>query len=302
MKMFFLALLLIINTQVFAKDWGGEQEANVDRLILDFSIDKENKFHPDIYLPFSLSDELSAAISYHTTADYEKEKIENIADSENNIEIKYSTLNIYPVLWKFEGDVLGLDIGVIDIDKQESGFGKVSGQTINFISDLTIQAIKPSLFYRFNQLKDKDNGVLYSLSVSPFSQLSVSQSTVFSGDVNASGSADGNTDSSFSMRAEVDGRHQFSSGLQTYYDFQYEYLPMEYTLDILDSNGLFTNESFDVVEHIFKASYKIKLNMNLFYGLSPVVGISYEKTNGEERNAGDSYSYERYLLVFGIER
>ena len=77
MKMFFLALLLIINTQVFAKDWGGEQEANVDRLILDFSIDKENKFHPDIYLPFSLSDELSAAISYHTTADYEKEKIED---------------------------------------------------------------------------------------------------------------------------------------------------------------------------------------------------------------------------------
>lgn len=301
MKVLFFTLLLFISSQVFAQDREGELNTSIDRVILNFSFDEEDNFHPDIYLPFSWNEDLSAAFSFRTTADYENEKVLNIVNSNKNTEINYNFINIYPVLWKSDNNVFGLDIGIIDIDKEQAGFFTDTGGTFNFTNDLTIQVIKPSFFYRFNRLQDKDNGVLYGLSVSPFSSLSVTQSTVFSGALNQSGSADGDTESSLSLRFELDGRYQFSSGYQSYYGFQYEYLPMEYTLAVLDGSGLFTTQSFDVVEHIFKASYKIKLKTELFSGLKPVIGVSYEKTNGEDSNSGDDYSYDRFLIVFGIE-
>lgn len=302
MKVIFLALLLSISSHALAAEREGEQNTHIDRVILNFSIDKEDNFHPDIYLPFSLTEELSAGFAYHSTADYlRNEKVLNIANSDKNTNINYDFINIYPVLWKSDNNILGIDIGIIDIDKKQTGFFTDTGQTFVFSTDLTIQVVKPSFFYRFNQLNDKGNGVLYGVSVSPFSDLSVTQSTVLSGALNQSGSADGDAESSVSFRFEIDGRHKFSSGRQSYYGFEYEYLPMEYTLAVLGSNGNFTNQSFDVLEHIFKASYKIQLNTELFNGLKPVIGISYEKTSGEDNNSGEDYTYDRFLIVFGIE-
>lgn len=300
MKVVFLALLFMFSSQVFAQERLGELNNNIDRLILDVSLDDETKVHPDIHIPFTLNHDISAAISYYSTATYENEKVLNIADSKKKSDINYKTLNVYPVLWKLEKDVVGLDIQVLDIDKKQSGFFTIAGQTTNFTNDLSIQMIKPSLFYRFNNLTSKDTGAIYNVSISPYSKLDVSQSTAFTGALNLSGSRDGDSDSSFSFRAGLDGRYKFPSGRKSYYDFQYEYLPLKYKLDVLDTNGQFNSESFDVVEHIIKASYKISLDMNLF-GLKPVLGVGYEITNGEEKNASDHYSYERFMLVFGIE-
>jgi len=302
MKVFLLALLLAIASQAFAQTLDDEQGSSVDRIMLNFSFDEDNKLHPDIYLPFAWNEELSAAFSFRTTADYEKGKVLNVANSAKDTEINYSFINIYPILWKSDGDTFGLDIGIVDIERTETGFFTDIGGTFNFTHDLTIQSIKPSFFYRFNQLKDKDNGVLYGLSISPFSNLSVTQSTVFSGALNQTGSADGDAESSLSLRFELNGRYKLPSGMQSYYDFQYEYLPMEYTLAVLDGSGSFNSQAFDVVEHIFKAGYKIKFNKKIFYGLKPVLGLSYERTNGSDNNSNiEDYSYERYLIVFGIE-
>ena len=300
LRTFVLALLLLASYQANAID-GEQKQIDSDRIILDFSIDEEDNFHPDINLPLAWDENISSAVSYYSTADYDTRRVLNIANSVNNEEINYSFINVYPVLWKSGNNTIGLDIGIIDIEKEQLGSFADTGGTVNFFNILDIQVIKPSLFYRFNQLTDRENGVLYGVSFSPYSELDVSQSTAFSGAINQSGTSDGATESSISFRLEIDGRYQFSSGLQSYYGFQYEYLPMEYTLAVLDQNGNFTPQTFDVLEHIFKASYKIKLKTELFSGLRPVIGISYEKTDGEDSNSGNDYSYERYLVVFGIE-
>ena len=124
MKVFLLALLLAMTSQAFAQTLEAKQDSSVDRIMLNFSFDEENNLHPDIYLPFAWNEELSAAVSFRTTADYEKGKVLNVANSAKDTEINYSFINIYPILWKSDGDTFGLDIGIVDIGGQ---FGGVVG-------------------------------------------------------------------------------------------------------------------------------------------------------------------------------
>jgi hypothetical protein len=296
-----LALLLYASFPLQAQQEQAPINHNIDRIILNFSIDKQDNFHPDVSLPVSWNDSLSSAFSYYSTADYENGKVLNLANSNNDTEINYRFINIYPLLWQSAQNTYGIDVGIIDIDKTQVGFFSDNSGTFNFVNDLSIQLIKPSLFYRFNQLSDSNNGWLYAVSVSPYSELSLTQSTLFSGALNQAAVADASTESNLSLRLALKARFKSANGLQSYVDVHYEYLPMEYTLAVLNSNGSFTSQQFDVVEHIFKASYKIKFDLELFRDLKPVIGVSYEKTDGKESNANDRYDYERYLVVFGIE-
>ena len=301
-KSLFAVSGLLVATNVMAAGLDQERDRiNSDRMIIDFSLDDNSDIHPDIYLPFKWNDNISAAVSYLSTADIDEGKVLGITDSLKNSEINYDTIHIFPALWKKQNTVMGIDIEILDITKQQSGYFVQSGLTHNFTHDLSIQVVKPAFYYQINKLKNKQNGFVYKMAVSPVSNLSVFQSSVFTGATTASGSADGDADSSLSFWLGLDARFKSDGGTQSYLDVRYEYLPMEYALDVLDASGSFTNEPYDVLEHILKITYKVEINKEIMMGFKPSFGFSYEYTDGENKNTGESYDSDKILFVFGIE-
>ena len=298
------AFVLLLSTTLFSSVAASEDNSariDPDRLIYDFSIDEKDKFRPDLFIPFSWTDDLYGAVSYLSTSDYETEKVLGIQDSNKDSEVIYNTLNIYPLLWKTDSHTMGLDIELLDIDKKQSGYWVSGVDTFNFQNAVEIKVIKPAFYYQFNNLSSKYNGVLFSASLSPYSSLDVNQSTVFTGALSQSGSSSSEGESNVSFRLNLNGRYRFSNGLQSFFDFKYEYLPLEYELNVLQASGSFAVEKFDVVENIYKISYKIQLDKDLFYGLKPTFGISHERTDGENQVSGSTYDYARTMFVFGLE-
>lgn len=301
-KPLFLVLGALLAADSMAAGLDQERDrVNSDRVIIDFSLDDNSDIHPDIYLPFKWNDNITGAVSYLSTADIDSGKVLDIADSNKDSEVNYDTIHIYPALWKKNNTVMGIDIEILDITKSQSGYWTQGASTFNFKNDLDIQVIKPAFYYQINKLKDKDNGFIYKMAISPVSNLSVSQSTTFTGALNASGSADGDADSNVSFWLGLDGRFKSEGGTQSYLDVRYEYLPLKYTLDVLQGDGSFVNEEFDVQEQIVKMTYKVKLNKDLMMGFKPTFGVSYEYTDGENKNTGNTYDSDKILFVFGLE-
>ena len=302
MQMKLLVLFFIVfSFQSFAEGFDSEQRTDFERIVLDFSVDENNDILPDVYFPYQWSDTKFAAVSYRSTFSSENGVVANTQSSDKLSQISYNILNVYPVIWVSKDSIMGIDMEILDINKQQAGYFVSTGQLYNFRNELNIQIIKPAFLYQFNKFENKNSGLSYGFSLSPFSQISVDQTTGFTGALNQTGSASGDVESGFSFRFNLDGRHKYSNGMQSYYDVRYEYLPLKYTLDVLHSNGLFVNEQFDVLEHILKATYKVKLNMKLYKKLKPVIGFSVETTSGENKNTGETYSFDRIAFVFGTE-
>jgi len=301
-KAYVLSTLLLASTSTISAELDQERDRiNSDRAVYDFSVDDNSDIHPDIYVPFSYNDKISGAFSFHSTADIESGKVLGIADSNKDSEINYDTIHIYPALWKQQNATMGIDIEILDIAKGQTGYWTQGVNTFNFTNNLDIQVIKPAFYYQLNKLKDKENGFIYKMAISPVSNLSVSQTTTFTGALNASGSADGDAESNVSFWLGLDGRFKSEGGTQSYLDVRYEYLPLKYTLDVLQGSGSFVNEEFDVLEHIVKVTYKVKLGKELVAGFKPTLGVSYEYTDGENKNTGDTYDSDKILFVFGLE-
>jgi len=302
LKSLFFSFGLCAVTDAIAAELDQERDRiNSDRAVYDFSVDDNSDIHPDIFVPFSYNNSVGGAFSFHSTADIDSGKVLGITDSNKETEINYDTIHIYPALWKKQNTVMGIDIEILDISKAQSGYWTQGASTFNFTNDLDIQVIKPAFYYQINKLKDKDNGFIYKMAISPISNLSVSQATTFTGALNASGSADGDAESSLSFWLGLDGRFKSEGGTQSYLDVRYEYLPLKYTLDVLQGSGSFVNEEFDVLEHIVKITYKVKLGKELVAGYKPTLGVSYEYTDGENKNSGDTYDTDAILFVFGLE-
>jgi len=289
------------------------------RTDISFTVDEENNLNPSIFVPFYYGSEnqFFSGIGYTSGKSTQVDSVNNFSDSKNSLvsdsqDLLLNYISYTTSLFRLKTSV-GLQSTFSKIENNEFGyihdsnnvFGNGTDYYVSFDNsiDLDIQrhAIRADIELPIGSYFNSR----LSTSISPYTQISVKQSTIFKPLSDDTGTSDSSTvqdiSYNFTYEAQVKTGTFFNIGLVLGYNHQ----PLKYDLAHLDTDGstyFFTSDTVDVTEVTKSYLVKILFTKQLLGGLNPSFGYGVKYLDTKNNTTGETVSTNNAVFTLGVER
>ncbi|QSZ42280.1 hypothetical protein GJV85_09230 [Sulfurimonas aquatica] len=279
---------------------------STDRTQINLSTDDNGNTNPDLFIPIYWGDSLFSALGYSSSNFYEVAPLSSIANSRIGTTVDQRTmkLNLLTYELKFNSMTyaLGGEVESITINKQEFGYFEQAADIVAADNSIEIDVIKPNIKADISY-QTKDLLVRLGALVSPYSNLSVKQTTVFQPLVTTNGTSSSSTSQDLSYELNLALKYKVSSLMTLHFNSNYSYLPMKYDLAVLNSTlDDFTTDTIEVQETTTTNDIKLSFNIDSFSSeLSPSIGYRIQSMSSLDVGSSTTTSLDNNAWLIGFE-
>lgn len=318
----FILSSLLISSTLLADDLVPQKGSFDDiftRTNLTFKMDNNGNLNPSIFVPiyYGSENQFFSGIGYTSGNTNEVSTLDNFSDSKNSLVSNSKDLLLNYL--SYSAFLFGLHFSV----GAQSTFSKIQNNEFGYIHDSdNIFGNGTDYYASFDNSIDLDVqrhairadielpiGSFFksrlSTSISPFTQISVDQSTIFKPLTNETGKSSSSTtqDISYNFMYEM----QIETG--TFFDIglvaSYDNTPYKYDLAQLDTDGssfFFTTNTVDTTEVTTSYLVKILFEKEIIGGLNPSFGYGIKYLDTKDNVTGETVSTNNTVFTLGLER
>ena len=302
---FFIRLKLVLLI-VFFNELYGANTIFAEKMSIGVGLDKDKNIHPDIYLPFyNWSENFYSSVEYRTSKYIHNGTINSLNTFYQDNVINHKSLRLYIINYKFIREkykfFIHLGLSKDEFETQSDGYILTNPSktdvtnNINFTANSSI--IQSGIVFKDTLGLD----IRFGLTVFPTPKLIAKQNTKINSlsKLEITGESSKYSSTSYELNANFlyKTNYIFNFG----FDVKYRFLPMEYDLKILQSNGDLENVSYNVKDKLETFIFKILWNRELFGFGYPTLSYKIENINATNNLDKKSYFYNQNSVFFGLE-
>ena len=289
------------------------------RTNISFVQDEDGNLNPSIFIPmyYGENNKFYSGIGYTSATLKEIGKVDNFSDSKNALVstekaftinyITYQTsllhfdvsIGLQSTFSKYENNGFGY------IHDSQNLFGNGSNYYIAFDNEIELDvkrhAINADILLPYGDyFKSR-----FSTSISPYTSVSVKQTTIFKPLVNATGRSSSSTvqDIAYSFRyeAQVKTGTFIDIGLEANYNNQ----PLKYDIAQLGVSGssyVFNTANVDINEVTTSYIVRLIFNKKMLGGINPSIGYGLKNIDSKNNLTGKTTSVNKTIIAIGVEK
>jgi len=314
--------ILILTSTLNAEELISEQGTLDDiltRTNISFGLDDNGNINPSIFVPiyYGNKNQFFSGIGYSSGDTNEVSSLDNFSDSKNSLVSSSKDLLLNYISYKTFLFGLKMSMGVQStfskIENNEFGyihdsnnvFGNGTDYYVSFDNSIDLNVQRHSIRADIELPIGSFFQSRLSTSVSPYTQISVDQSTIFKPLSNETGTSSSSTvqDISYNFMYEI----QIETG--TFFDIgliaSYDNTPYKYDLAQLDTDGssfFFTTNTVDTTEVTTTYSLQIRLNQEVLGGLHPLFGYGITNISTKDNISGKVDTTDKKIFTIGLQR
>ncbi|MDR2884137.1 MAG: hypothetical protein LBV09_03420 [Deferribacteraceae bacterium] len=311
MKIIFIILLTFFSSILYAEDINFAENTEID-----LGLNSESNLVPKVNLPIYWNSNIYSALGINVFHTSETSDIDGTPGSRQLYEATETVYNFTPIGYRQTFSAANVYLGLVYTyrDAESSEFGYMNMPT-SLGGELV--ALENNIDYNLHSISAefaieyKDDFMLINLSgrISPWQYLDLSQDTVAKPIVQTN--ADMNTTTSMTeLSYNIAGSAAFKLHrfIGVRINASYNFMPIEYDLDMLDYDGTFHFSKGNVSEEETLLSYGLQLfipTLNIA-GLSPSIGYEERKydvnnkTTMGDISEEDKSSYTEHIVSLGL--
>lgn len=270
-------------------------------LRVDLQVDEDGKVSPETSLPYFWSENLYSELRFRSTSVTNDDTSRILERSTTTLDEEYKRIDVIGFRSQQQETTWGFSAGVelIDIERREFGFGSVSNNALTIDNSVDISATRLLIAGSY-QLDSDFIRLNASANLAPAGSLEVNQDTHIGYTSTLSTSESNSNNMSLSYGAELDLLLRTGTGFDVGLNLQYDFLPLEYELGIVN-NTLSAFETATIEQDHTSTRIGAKLFLPEYQDMGrPVIGFTQEKIDVEQD--GDRTSETLNYLVFGLDK
>jgi hypothetical protein len=273
------------------------RSASAQEFNIDLQVDSDGKVSPETSLPYNWNKNWYSEVRYRSLTTTTDNESNTLSRSTSTLEQQYVRLNVLGYQNANERSTHGFAVGAeaIKINRSEFGFGPIASQTLIIDNQVDILSARlvMSGFYEF---KTDYIDMHFGANISPAGQLYVNQQTAIEYNSSFATSHESNTAMALSYGADVAATVKTGFGLDVKLSAEYLYLPMDYSLALVNSTADAFEET-DIEEKQTSVRYGVKFVLPAYEDKGrPVIGFSQEKIATDQNGSTGSETIN-YLIV-----
>lgn len=294
-------------------------ESILTRTDISFQADENGDINPNIFIPFyyGSNHQFFSGVGYSSGKNTKVESVENFSDSKSssvsdaqNLLVNY--ISFSTSLYGLKTSI-GLQSTFSKIANNEFGyihdsnsvFGNGAGYYVSFDNSIDLNEQRHAIRADIELPIGHYFSSRLSTSISPYTQISVDQSTIFKPLSNDTGTSSSTTVQELSYNFTYEAQLKTGTFIDIGLVLGYGNQPLKYDLATLDTDGtsyFFTNDTVDITEISKSYLVKILFTKKLLGGLNPSFGYGVKYLDTKDNASGDTVSTNNAVFTLGIER
>lgn len=302
----FLSLIFLASTLC------GEGEP----LNININVDQDGRMHPQFSLPINWNANWYSGLGFNSKSIIDHDRVEGFDDSRVASAVNDARLRLNLVSYTDFIDKTVYSIGIhynyFAIEKTEFGYlhmpPALGGEWVAFDNEVDL-SVKQTALHADVSWVSKNSRLFCNVNASyaPASEMTVKQETRFKPIVTNTGSGTStiSQDASYKLAAQVAVKlHPYVSiGIGG----EYEFLPLEYGVQILDydsgtSTFSFVETMIESEETVVTKSAKLMIHKDVLNGMSPFLGYGEQEIISRDVSSDTTSTLTNHLTMFGFER
>jgi len=306
----FILLLLLLSIDLYADDFSTTKIIDHDKLRLDFGIGEGGTFSPNIFIPFSWSDQLSSGVGFQQSSDIHVGNLEEFdgrtttQNRKNTISLDALTFRKQYELWSY---YIGAGVSAIRLNRNGFGYFEFPlpiDDIVVFENRGKITTVSPKIDFTLAGHGGRSSLTL-NCSFQPLSWLWYDQNTEFKPIIDEPGIHSSSTTTGFAFNADLAPSYLFANILWLSGYFATSYLPLNYSTKILnyspsDNSFGFKEEAIETTEWQHQIEVNIGLERINISGVIPTVGIGWNTHKSTLSGEKSSESSSTPYFAFGL--
>jgi hypothetical protein len=314
-KSLLLLSTIIISSTLFAEDI--TSNATLTNLSLD--MDKDGYINPNIFIPiyYGTSNQFYSAIGYTSSNSQEVEKIDGFSDSKSAVVSSKNELTLNYINYSSSFGKYKISIGIESkftetkynefgyIHDSDNNFNNGEDYYISFDNDIDLNINRHAITTDILVPMGEYFSSRFFTSISPYTTIDVTQSTIFKPLVTETGKSSSSTLQKIAYTFRYDAlvkTHTFINlGFVAIYDNQ----PLKYDIAQLQQNNseyTFKTTTIDTNEKTLSLIGKIIFNFNIMGGLHPSIGYGSKKVTIKDNTRDETTTNKTTFVTIGFEK
>lgn len=318
---------LLLSSLLLTSALNAEEINNSENLVdniltrtdISFQADENGNINPNIFVPFyyGSNHQFFSGVGYSSAKSSKADSVDNFSDSKSSLVSDSQNLLVNYI--SFTTSIYGLKTSI----GLQSTFSKIANNEFGYIHDSNnIFGNGANYYVAFDNSIDLNiqrhairadielpignyfNSRL-STSISPYTQISVDQSTIFKPLSNDTGTSTSTTVQDISYNFTYEAQLKTGTFVDIGLVLGYGNQPLKYDLAFLDTDGssyFFTNDTVDITEVTKSYLVKILFTKKILGGLNPSFGYGVKYLDTKDNASGETVSTNNAVFTLGVEK